>query len=64
MSRFTVQGLVGEVTQQVPAGHADNHGAFHAGAEADRQLTVVRPTKRKGGCKTCQGHGCNGHCKF
>ena len=64
MSRFTVEGLVGEITQQVPEGRANNHGAFHADSESDRQLTVVRPTKRKGCCKSCPGRGGNGHCKF
>lgn len=64
MSRFTVEGMVGEITQQAPEGRNKSHGAFHAASEGERQLTTIRPTKRAGGCKTCQGKGCNGHCRF
>ena len=60
MSRFTVEGLVGEITHQVPEGRASNHGGLHAGSETDRQLTVIRPSKRKGGCKTCHTIGRDG----
>jgi hypothetical protein len=64
MQRSVVQGLVGQVTQNAPEGRGNKHGAFHAASDAERQLTVLRPAKRGGGCKTCLGRGCNGHCRF
>jgi hypothetical protein len=64
MHKAEVETILGEFTQRVPEGRGNRHGAFHAAVDADRQLTVVRPTKRRGGCKTCEGRGCNGHCRF
>jgi hypothetical protein len=64
MSAFTIEGFVGEITQQAPEGRANSVGAFHAWTQAERRLLAIRRVKRAGGCKTCQGKGCNGHCRF
>jgi len=64
MRTATIEVLLGEITQRAPEGRANRHGAFHATANVERELTAVRPTKRRGGCKTCEGRGCNGHCRF
>jgi hypothetical protein len=65
MTKSHVEGLVGEITQDSRESRARQHGAFHSGNASERQLNVLRPaTKRRGGCKTCDGRHCVGRCRF
>ena len=63
--------LLGEITQRPPQARGIGHGANHSGwnlrtAEGVRTPDgAVRPLKKKsGGCKTCDGTGCVGRCRF
>jgi hypothetical protein len=65
MAILRVEGLVGEITQRAPEGRANQHGVFSAASGNQAQSTVLPVRKpRAGGCKTCQGRGCSGNCKF
>lgn len=60
--------FLGEMALKAPAQRGERHGAFHA-AWGDREVEPgarhpARPVKKRGGCKTCDGRGCVGHCRF
>ena len=64
-----IEGLVGESTQITWGPRSQTHGAFHATwnnpePRADRQPCPNPRPKKRGGCKTCDGRGCVGRCKF
>ena len=66
----TIANALGEISQPVAEGVRKTHGAngsawtlsvdrsYHHPAEA------TRTPRKRGGCKTCQGKGCSGHCRF
>jgi hypothetical protein len=59
--------FLSEMTLQAPAQRGECHGAFHAAwsdAEVAGTKHPARPVKKRGGCKTCDGRGCVGHCRF
>ena len=66
----SLETLLGEMTQKAPEGRGMRHGANRAGwnlqaADADRAPSGgARPLKKRGGCKTCDGAGCVGRCRF
>ena len=65
MSKSHVEGLVGEITRLSAEGRGKTHGAFHSIDAEQRPGSIVRTIpKRRGGCKTCDGRGCVGRCKF
>jgi hypothetical protein len=61
---------LGEMTQPVLVGQGMHHGANHADWKlrtvgSDRTpAAAARPLKKRGGCKTCDGIGCVGRCRF
>jgi hypothetical protein len=61
--------LLGQMTQGTRMGRGMRHGANHAArnlrpAGIERAADPVRPLKKRGGCKTCDGTGCVGRCRF
>jgi hypothetical protein len=65
MAKSHVEGLVGEITRLTAEGRGNAHGAFPSMDAAERPTNIVRTIpKRRGGCKTCDGRGCVGRCKF
>jgi hypothetical protein len=63
-----LETLSGEMTQANRLGREMRHGANHAAwslkaAGLDR-APAARPTKKRGGCKSCDGTGCVGRCRF
>lgn len=68
MLRF--ESLLGEMTQKPAEGLDTQYGAFHSawnGPEPDAvraPLAMGRPSKKRSGCKTCDGRGCVGRCRF
>jgi hypothetical protein len=63
MATGTVKGLLGQITHRGPEIRANSYASSEPASETNGRLRVARATKR-GGCKTCDGRGCNGHCKF
>jgi hypothetical protein len=60
--------LLGEMPQGARLGQGMRDGANHAvwdlkAAGIDR-TPAARPIKKRGGCKTCDGTGCVGRCRF
>jgi len=61
---------LGEMTQTALVGQGMRHGANHSGWKPrtvgiDRvPAAAVRPLNKRGGCKTCDGSGCVGRCRF
>jgi hypothetical protein len=65
MARVQVAGLVGDVNNPIE-NRVRRNGAYAAPAQTKRPVTVAPPLRKKdyGGCKTCDGLHCVGHCKF
>lgn len=67
-----LESLMGEMAQQPAEGRGMRHGVYHAGwnvtvvkvDQAPVAAVVARPLKKRGGCKTCDGRGCVGRCRF
>jgi hypothetical protein len=63
-----LETLLGEMTQGIRLGqgmpHGSNHAVWNQKVTGIDRLPAARPIKKRGGCKTCDGTGCVGRCRF
>jgi hypothetical protein len=64
MIRAQMVSVVGQMTQAYPVGGHSPVGAIDAKPSIERDRIEARPARKRVCCKTCDGHGCVGRCKF
>ena len=66
----TIANTLGEIAQPAAEGARKTHASYGAAWTLSTEQShhhpadATRTPRKRGGCKTCQGKACSGHCRF